>query len=319
MIPDIGKIVALYTEPCGLRNLFIQHKFDFNMAFKYDASKYVTKFDELVYTFNYFPKIMLTGLAIRILQDSIITNIITNIGSNKCITIRKIIILSYRGKNLPIMNIDGLEKYPNLYFFRTRFCEIKNMNVLSICPYITHLDLHACHTDDQIPSESLHKLIMCGFTQRDNKRIYINECPKLQHLNANLCVETLFNTKIKSLVLWNQIHSTFWPNLEFLCVSFANNLINNSFEWHHLKHIIIRCKIIDAKIFDNCQNLITVELYDCNVPNIDSLINRSNINLKIKSHDVNIESFKCGPNKSFRKYMKLYEEWIDHMRLIPFI
>ena len=320
MIPDIGKIVASYTEPYGLRNLFIQHNLDFNMAFKYDASKYVIELNKLKCIFNYFSKIILTGLSIWASQSFVITNITTNIGSHKCTTIQKLLIISYDRYAFPIINIQGLDKYSNLYLFRTRFCKIKNTNVLINCPHITHLDLYTCPTDGLIPSKSLQNLIMCGFEQTIKQiGIDVIDYPKLQHFYGSPKNWMTMCPTLKSLAMHQQIRYdlTFFPNLEFLYVYINCSLMDNieRYKWHHIKHIIIKCTNIDAKIFESCSNLITVELYCEYVHNINSLTNQPNINLKISSRNINIHRFKYGPTKSFRKYMKLYKDSIDYMFL----
>lgn len=312
MIPDIGKIVASYTTPYCLRNLFIQYNLDFNMPFMYDASCDPIEF---VNIFKCFPKIILTGLAIESSKDITITDIITHIGLQP---LKKLIII-YIGQMLKYdmlkLNIQNISQYSDLNFFRVRHYDIINTNALVQCPNITYLDLKTC-THEQIPSKTFKKLFFCGYNQSYwHPQVDLNKYSNLQHLNSNHPVKlTTFCPTIKSVGFDEYFvpDLTIYPNLEFICMRFSSDLKKyTELRWSHLKHIIIKCCNIDAKFFDDCPNLITIELYDClNVYNINNLINRPNINLIINTF--NIETFKYGPNKSYRKYMKLYDNWINY-------
>lgn len=319
MVPtEVAKIIALKALPHELETVFFQHGLDYSTRFVYDASlHYMMDYNDWAIR---FPNIILTGLAIVCTQSLCIMDVIARLGPNVYKSIKKLIVIT----NTPYVDVSlsDLDKCDNLQYFRARRCRICDVDALTKCPYIKHVDIASCFRLGLISQQFINKLDFFGFTSDGNAFELTCSDNQLKHLNENYYGRTLTGQflGLKSLALSDgcdvPLNLVLHESLEFVCLSDFEKIDASWLNWVNLKHIvIINCIEFDASIIDKCSNLITFEVYNCkDILNIEKLIEHPNINLKIICKGINIKSLAHGPNKSFRKYMKLYGEWIDYQR-----
>lgn len=316
MIPGNIGIIVSYVAPMELEKLFLENGFDFEMRFRYDMSSYKMTCEEISYVVRKFPNIMLMGLNVRVNQRILdIANVLEGVGMNKCVYIRR---LQIRGSCRPVLcdvNLLGLEKCYDLRFFGARNCVVGNVNVLGKCRNMRYVDLMESSTYNDLELKLLEKVrYLCGpWYWCSFKLSQLYEMPKLRHLNGwgrnddemNKCL------RVKSYVLhnsWVIPDFSTWYNLEFLCMIFdrkMKKILNGQLKCAKLRHVIvIGCEIIDLGIFDECTNLVTIEVINC--------CDVRNVEVERKGVSVHVGNEKCRLNR--HKYLKYHEEFIEsHM------
>lgn len=232
---DVLKITLGYIPPLDLPKIFASHQLNFNIKFKYNASKHNLNFDTFNIIFELFPNIMLKGININCDYHE----------TSPHVPLHKISIVKIRGNTTHILNPNALQNYLSISKLHITNCIFTDTSLIPLMHYtkLSFIEFDNCyHTSNYSSLQNYPNLQTIRFSGVITTELMssLSKCPSLKTIELGridmaikLNMDNIFLKNVQSIKL---LYPAGLVSTNFLKTLVCNHLHLKQFITHPLAY-----------------------------------------------------------------------------------